>query len=781
MDHFRLQFLTVLVPLEPFTNRIALRHCVFHDTLYVTTSVDIIRPIPFHQIFFQKSAIQIGYDPDLTSHLFVTDQTANPPSIPVIHYLFSSTMPLSPPEYNHKRPRSSPSTAPKSRRCCHPDCSCSPGTCACPRISVKTSTSCCPGLSETVATAVQGIALSDLPSCCSSQPVQITNPPLAPTSCCGNPITKPNPPLIHPSSTFNDVPPHQIQSNVVYQRSSGCVSRTPHTSAMQVLQSVLNNPIQQLVVSTPIVQVSTPDISHEQLLLPSTANDPDPCHVFSHQLPTLHTSTSSPGIVQLEPNSYQQNVQPASSQLETLSSSLPEFLFAPLRAVDWVPTRPMAGTSVLGMDGQEVDDGSQRNGFADPRLGGVAGLEDLLRNRPENTCCVQQTSVDDKTEPNERNEVHEGLIFENDLQFRKDNQSGGLQGLNEHDGGVVGPGFGQNEQVGGEFDQRVQISGGAFEDVVQTGMSFSKGVQTGNGMAQEMGVNGGVVEGVQVTEGFDGGLWAGLGYSGDAGWGIGESADGGNGLIGDESRVNGEGIVGTGDVREIRVEEAKSSEMGKLNREKVGNTVEKVRRDEETAKGKQLERVKTDKVEEGKRVGGKCDEVLMNGKVKKDVVKVEGKVEEVGSSSATSRGRGGGRRRRSSTFPGSEARDRKFACDLCSSTFFFKQNRDRHVNEVHLGRRPHKCEYPGCEGAFKNRSGLKQHVRTVHEKARPFKCNQCDSAFGQRNHLTQHVLVVHEKVKQYACEYCDMLFSNVGNRTQHVRRRHKDMVKQGGK
>eukprot|EP00177_Eucheuma_denticulatum_P001258 GFKZ01002290.1.p1 GENE.GFKZ01002290.1~~GFKZ01002290.1.p1 ORF type:complete len:699 (-),score=48.50 GFKZ01002290.1:1053-3089(-) len=136
--------------------------------------------------------------------------------------------------------------------------------------------------------------------------------------------------------------------------------------------------------------------------------------------------------------------------------------------------------------------------------------------------------------------------------------------------------------------------------------------------------------------------------------------------------------------------------------------------------------------------------------------------------------RGRGRRRRSATYNGAESRDRAFACHLCSSTFFFKQNRDRHINEVHLGKRPYKCEFPGCKGAFKNRSGLKQHVRTVHEKARPFKCDKCDSTFGQRNHLTQHVLVVHDKVKMFQCEFCGMSFSNVGNRTQHIRRRHPD-------
>lgn len=120
---------------------------------------------------------------------------------------------------------------------------------------------------------------------------------------------------------------------------------------------------------------------------------------------------------------------------------------------------------------------------------------------------------------------------------------------------------------------------------------------------------------------------------------------------------------------------------------------------------------------------------------------------------------------------------RTFRCPRCPSTFYFKQNRDRHITEVHLGKRPHKCTYEGCDKAFKNSSGLKQHQRTVHEKVRPFKCTQCDAAFGQRNHLTQHVLVLHEKVKMYACDLCDKSFSNVGNRTQHMKRIHSKTSK----
>jgi hypothetical protein len=118
--------------------------------------------------------------------------------------------------------------------------------------------------------------------------------------------------------------------------------------------------------------------------------------------------------------------------------------------------------------------------------------------------------------------------------------------------------------------------------------------------------------------------------------------------------------------------------------------------------------------------------------------------------------------------------DRPYVCPEpgCPATFVFKQNRDRHLIEVHQPeRRPYTCTHDGCAGAFKNSSGLKQHESTVHQKNRPFKCDECNASFGQRNHLTQHTKAVHLGSRPFACTVCDARFSNRGNLNQHVRRR----------
>lgn len=123
---------------------------------------------------------------------------------------------------------------------------------------------------------------------------------------------------------------------------------------------------------------------------------------------------------------------------------------------------------------------------------------------------------------------------------------------------------------------------------------------------------------------------------------------------------------------------------------------------------------------------------------------------------------------------GSSKGTRPYACQEpgCNARFVFKQNRDRHLIEVHQPeRRPFVCQHVGCAAAFKNSSGLKQHESTVHQKNRPFKCEECNASFGQRNHLTQHTKAVHLGRRPFACTVCEARFSNRGNLNQHVRRR----------
>jgi hypothetical protein len=48
-------------------------------------------------------------------------------------------------------------------------------------------------------------------------------------------------------------------------------------------------------------------------------------------------------------------------------------------------------------------------------------------------------------------------------------------------------------------------------------------------------------------------------------------------------------------------------------------------------------------------------------------------------------------------------------------------DRNKHIDSVHLGIKPFKCEYEGC-GAIAKDTNLAKHIRTVHENIKDFVC-----------------------------------------------------------
>ena len=62
---------------------------------------------------------------------------------------------------------------------------------------------------------------------------------------------------------------------------------------------------------------------------------------------------------------------------------------------------------------------------------------------------------------------------------------------------------------------------------------------------------------------------------------------------------------------------------------------------------------------------------------------------------------------------------RKFPCtfDGCNKTFAQKQTMTRHVRQVHLGNRLHKCII--CQVAFKRKPALKRHLNNRHHIEKP--------------------------------------------------------------
>ena len=58
-----------------------------------------------------------------------------------------------------------------------------------------------------------------------------------------------------------------------------------------------------------------------------------------------------------------------------------------------------------------------------------------------------------------------------------------------------------------------------------------------------------------------------------------------------------------------------------------------------------------------------------------------------------------------------------FACKLCESSFNRKLNLERHVENVHEGKKPYTCST--CGGSFAQKSGLKTHIASVHDGIKP--------------------------------------------------------------
>ena len=50
---------------------------------------------------------------------------------------------------------------------------------------------------------------------------------------------------------------------------------------------------------------------------------------------------------------------------------------------------------------------------------------------------------------------------------------------------------------------------------------------------------------------------------------------------------------------------------------------------------------------------------------------------------------------------------------------------------------------------------MKRHIESVHEGKKPFKCETCEYTYSQKSHLNQHVAKVHEGKKPFKCQICD--------------------------
>ena len=78
----------------------------------------------------------------------------------------------------------------------------------------------------------------------------------------------------------------------------------------------------------------------------------------------------------------------------------------------------------------------------------------------------------------------------------------------------------------------------------------------------------------------------------------------------------------------------------------------------------------------------------------------------------------------------------------------------RHVDRVHLRKRPFPCKEDGCKLKFFSKEGVDRHVDVIHLKKKPFKCSNCSKEFGNKWHLSTHIKIVHNKdfCQELGCE-----------------------------
>lgn len=99
---------------------------------------------------------------------------------------------------------------------------------------------------------------------------------------------------------------------------------------------------------------------------------------------------------------------------------------------------------------------------------------------------------------------------------------------------------------------------------------------------------------------------------------------------------------------------------------------------------------------------------------------------------------------------------------------------------ITVSARPHKCDYPGCDRAYKRKTHLNRHIRHAHSFLK-YECpiSGCNQSFKRDDYLATHLKYVHnfKESKRISCPYpdCNESFKRKGDLNEHIRFLHHDV------